>query len=71
MCAPIVLDASVVGYIYLDSRADEQAGYPDAAGFCHAISKMAGLALSNLKRAELQQRQRRLEEDLQGARHAL
>ncbi len=70
LCAPIVLDASVVGYIYLDSRANEQAGYPDAAGFCHAISKMAGLALSNLKRADLQQRQRQLEEDLQGARKA-
>ncbi len=70
LCAPIILDASVVAYIYLDSREDEQAGYPDAAGFCHAISKMAGLALSNLKRAELQQRQRRLEDDLKGARQA-
>ena len=70
LCAPIVLDASVVGYIYLDSRANEQAGYPDAAGFCHAISKMAGLALANLKRADLQRRQRRLEEDLRGARQA-
>ncbi len=70
LCAPIILDASVVAYIYVDARADEQAGYPDAAGFCHAISKMAGLALSNLKRAELQLRQRRLEEDLRGARQA-
>ena len=70
LCAPIVLDASVVGYIYLDSRANEQAGYPDAAGFCHAISKMASLALSNLKRADLQRRQRQMEQDLQGARQA-
>ncbi len=70
LCAPILLDASVVGYIYLDSRTDEQAGFPDAAGFCHAISRMAGLALSNLKRAELETRQRRLEEDLKGARQA-
>ena len=70
LCAPIILDASVVAYIYLDSREDEQAGYPDAAGFCHAISKMAGLALSNLKRAELEQRQRSLEDDLKGARQA-
>ena len=70
LCAPIILDDSVVAYIYLDSRADEQVGYPDAAGFCHAISKMAGMALSNLKRAELQLRQRRLEEDLKGARQA-
>jgi len=70
LCAPIVLDASVVGYIYLDSRANEQSGYPDAAGFCHAISKMAGLALSNLKRADLQRRQLQMEQDLQGARQA-
>ncbi len=70
LCAPIVLDESVIGYIYLDSRANEQAGYADAAGFCHAVSKLAGLALANLKRAELQQRQSRLEEDLKGARHA-
>jgi serine phosphatase RsbU (regulator of sigma subunit) len=69
LCAPIVLDASVVGYIYLDSREKEQAGFADAAGFCHAVSKMAGLALSNLKRAELQKRQRRLEDDLNGARN--
>ncbi len=70
LCAPIVLDASVVGYVYLDSRGDEQAGYADAAGFCHAVARLAGLALSNLKRAELQQRQNRLEEDLRGAREA-
>ena len=70
LCAPILLDASVVGYIYLDCRTDEQTGYPDAAGFCHAISKMASLALSNLKRAELQRRQHQLEEDLRGARQA-
>ncbi len=69
LCAPIVLDASVVGYIYLDARENEQAGFADAAGFCHAVSKMAGLALSNLKRAELQARQRRLEDDLNGARN--
>lgn len=70
LCAPIVLDSAVVGYIYLDSRGDEQAGYADAAGFCHAVSRLAGLALSNLKRAELQKRQNRLEEDLKGAREA-
>ncbi len=69
LCAPIVLDASVVGYIYLDARENEQAGFADAAGFCHAVSKMAGLALSNLKRAELQARQRRMEDDLNGARN--
>jgi serine phosphatase RsbU (regulator of sigma subunit) len=70
LCAPIVLDASVIGYIYLDSRQSEQQGYADAVGFCHAVSRLAGLALANLKRADLQQRQHRLEEDLKGAREA-
>jgi serine phosphatase RsbU (regulator of sigma subunit) len=70
LCAPIVLDESVVGYIYLDSRESEQQGYADAVGFCHAVSRLAGLALSNLKRGELQQRQHRLVEDLKGAREA-
>ena len=70
LCAPIVLDASVVGYLYLDSRQSEQQGYADAVGFCHAVSRLAGLALSNLKRADLQLRQHRLEEDLKGAREA-
>ena len=70
LCAPIVLDNSVVGYIYLDSRESEQQGYADAVGFCHAVSRLAGLALSNLKRGELQQRQSRLMEDLKGAREA-
>ncbi|MHC4828053.1 MAG: SpoIIE family protein phosphatase, partial [Planctomycetota bacterium] len=70
LCAPIILDNSVVGYIYLDSRESEQQGYADAVGFCHAVSRLAGLALSNLKRGELQQRQSRLMEDLKGAREA-
>ncbi|MHC4415831.1 MAG: SpoIIE family protein phosphatase [Planctomycetota bacterium] len=70
LCAPIILDTTVIGYIYLDSRHGEQSGYADAAGFCQAISRLASLAFSNLKRAELQQRQGRLEEDLEGARQA-
>jgi len=70
LCAPVILDNSVVGYIYLDSRESEQQGYADAVGFCHAVSRLAGLALSNLKRGELQQRQSRLMEDLKGAREA-
>ncbi|MHC4219649.1 MAG: SpoIIE family protein phosphatase [Planctomycetota bacterium] len=70
LCAPIILDNSVVGYLYLDSRESEQQGYADAVGFCHAVSRLAGLALSNIKRGELMQRQHRLVEDLKGAREA-
>jgi sigma-B regulation protein RsbU (phosphoserine phosphatase) len=70
LCAPIILDNSVVGYIYLDSRESEQQGYADAVGFCHAVARLAGLALGDLKRGELEQRQSRLMEDLKGAREA-
>ncbi len=70
VCAPITLDSSVVSYIYLDSREAERPGYDDAAGFCRAVSRIAGLALSNIKRAELQRRQERLDQDLNAARQA-
>ncbi|MHC5022966.1 MAG: SpoIIE family protein phosphatase [Planctomycetota bacterium] len=70
LCAPVVLDTSVVGYIYLDSREGEEPGYNDAGSFCHAVARLASLSLSNLKRAELQRRQLRLENDLEAARQA-
>ena len=70
VCAPITLDGSVVSYIYLDSREAEQPGYDDAAGFCRAVSRIAGLALANIKRTELQRRHERLDQDLNAARQA-
>ncbi len=70
VCAPITMDGSVVGYIYLDSRQSEQPGHDDATGFCRAVSRLAGLALANMKRAELQRRQERLDLDLDAARQA-
>ncbi len=70
VCAPITLDSSVVSYIYLDSREAEQPGYDDAAGFCRAVSRIAGLALANIKRTELQRRHERLDQDLNAARQA-
>lgn len=68
VCCPITLDDAVTGMIYLDSRVTEQPCYPDAAGYCHAVARLAGLSLSAIRRAELQRRQQRLEEDLNIAR---
>ena len=59
-----------MGYIYLDSRESEKPGYEDATGFCRAVSRLAGLALANLKRADLQRRQDKMDVDLEAARHA-
>src|SRR5205814_10676781 len=70
LCAPIVFGAAVVGFLYFDARGQESPVHPEAAGFCQAISRMCGLAMANLKRAELELRQRRLEADLTAAREA-
>lgn len=70
LCAPIVLGATVAGFLYFDARGQESRVPPDAAGFCQAIARMCGLALANLKRAELEQRQRRIDADLSTAREA-
>jgi serine phosphatase RsbU (regulator of sigma subunit) len=70
LCAPIVLGGSVAGYLYFDARGQESPVHPEAAGFCQAISRMCGLALANLKRAELERRQQRLDSDLHTAREA-
>lgn len=70
LCAPIVLGASTVGLLYFDARGGESAAHPEAAGFCLAIARMCGLALSHLKRAELERRQQRAEADLAAAREA-
>ncbi|MBX3356919.1 MAG: SpoIIE family protein phosphatase [Phycisphaeraceae bacterium] len=79
LCAPIMLDAAPVAYLYLDSRRHEigktaplNAGAiePDAPAFCQALARITGLALANLHRGELAHRQRQLEADLNAAREA-
>lgn len=80
ICAPVMLDAMPAAYLYLDARRPDPGGgrpahpqsqvQPDAAGFCQAVARICGLALSNLKRLELATRQRRLEGDLEAARAA-
>lgn len=70
ICAPIVLDDAPEAYIYLDSREQEQALADDAATFCRAIAQVYRLAILNLQRKELEQRQRVLSQDLEAARDA-
>jgi len=80
ICAPVMLDAMPAAYLYLDARRPDPGQgratvvhgqvQPDAAGFCQAVARICGLALSNLKRLELTTRQRRLEDDLEAAREA-
>lgn len=70
LCAPLIVDSTVVGAVYLDSRVGEVSPQPDAASFCHAVSQVASLALSSLKRIELARRQEQLDADLSVAREA-
>ena len=70
ICAPLLVDSAAVGAIYLDARRGEAPIQPEAVGFCHAVSGLAGLALSSLKRAELQERQKRLDAELKIAQEA-
>ena len=70
MCAPVFLAGSVEGFLYLDARGHEESVHAEAAGFCEAVARAYGLAMSNLKRIELQARQRTMERDLEAAREA-
>ncbi|MDX2118763.1 MAG: SpoIIE family protein phosphatase [Planctomycetota bacterium] len=70
ICAPVMIGANPAAYLYLDARGGETQVQPDAAAFCQAISRICGLALSNLNRATLEARQKALENDLKAARDA-
>jgi len=70
LCAPIMLGTSVTGYLYLDARGQEAPVQAHAAGFCQALAQICGLALANIRREELERRQRRLEHELNAAREA-
>lgn len=70
LCCGIFVDDELVAYLYLDAREQEQQIQPDAAGFCQALCRMAGLAYANLKRLEMQIEQARLAHDLSAAREA-
>ncbi|MEM1184436.1 MAG: SpoIIE family protein phosphatase [Planctomycetota bacterium] len=70
LCAPIMLDTSVEAFVYLDARDSEASVQQDAAAFCQAVCRMAGLALSNLKRVEMAKHQEQLASDLRAAREA-
>lgn len=68
MCTPVLLSEVVCAFIYLDARRGEEAVPPDAGPFCEAVARAHGLALANLKRADLEHRQRELTAQLQSAR---
>ena len=70
ICSGLMVDNVLVAYLYLDAREQEMQIQQDAAGFCQALCRMAGLAYANLHRLEMQIRQVKLEQDISAAREA-
>ena len=70
LCAPVMLGTTIAAYLYLDARDEGSRVERDAAAFCQVIARMCGLALSNLKRQDLERRHERLDADVQAARKA-
>jgi sigma-B regulation protein RsbU (phosphoserine phosphatase) len=70
LCCPILLDEHITAFLYLDARGAEAMVQSDAASFCQALVRIAGLAIANIRRRELLDRQQRLESDLSAAREA-
>ena len=72
LCVPLMLGPTVAAYVYLDWRSGPgprrpQPLRPNAAAFCLALGRMAGLALANLKRIDMEHRQALIDAELSAA----
>ncbi len=67
ICAPIFVGDTIDAYAYIDSIQSIARPEKDAMSFCAAIADLCGLAMSSLRRHELEIRQRQLLLDLQAA----
>jgi sigma-B regulation protein RsbU (phosphoserine phosphatase) len=70
ICVPLMLGSTVAAYLYLDSRGGSHAPRtlrPNASGFCLALAKIAGLALANLKRLDMERRGAQVEAEMTAA----
>lgn len=68
ICVPMMLGASPAAFLYLDSRGSIlQSIRPNGSAFCVALSRMASLALANLKRVEIEKRQAAMHAELSSA----
>lgn len=70
MCCPVQVDDQVAACLYLDARGSEDRVADDAAGFCYALAKLGGLAIANLRRRSMQDRQREMDAEMAAAREA-
>jgi serine phosphatase RsbU (regulator of sigma subunit) len=70
LCTPVLIGGAPVAYLYVDAREDQPPLPADAAAFCEALARAGGLAWANLRRAQLERRQRQLTDELEAARAA-
>ncbi|MEO7064703.1 MAG: SpoIIE family protein phosphatase [Dokdonella sp.] len=68
LCAPLMLDGKPVAFLYLDSSRAARHGHADAPTFCHALARLAALALANLRRLASEGARATLRADLDRAR---
>jgi serine phosphatase RsbU (regulator of sigma subunit) len=70
LCVPLMLGQTVAAFLYLDTRSgrpSQRRLRPNAAAFCTALGRMASLALSNLKRIDMERRHATMESELSAA----
>ncbi|MBN8481351.1 MAG: SpoIIE family protein phosphatase [Xanthomonadales bacterium] len=68
LCAPLMLDGHAEAFLYLESDRPATRRHADAPSFCHALARLAALALANLRRLASERERIALEADLERAR---
>ncbi len=68
LCAPLMLDRRAQAFLYLDSDRPGARRHSDAPTFCHAVARLAALALANLHRLESEREHAAFAADLDRAR---
>jgi serine phosphatase RsbU (regulator of sigma subunit) len=67
VCAPVMTEESVSAFLYLDARSEGARTEPDAPAFCGALAQLAGIALGNLARRDIEDRHAALQAELSEA----
>ncbi|GMU20354.1 MAG: hypothetical protein AMXMBFR13_04510 [Phycisphaerae bacterium] len=69
LCIPLLVGEAVAGFLYLDNRGlpGAAATTSDASTFAMGLARLAGLALANLRRLDVERRHARVEAELQTA----
>ena len=69
ICVPVMVGDVIEVVLYIDS-VEGGGGESDAAAFTAAVARLHGLTLANLKRLDLEEKQRSMLMEMQGARTA-